>query len=353
MTQKEGQDLTDPFVLNASGTNQTQLYMVPLEELGTFDPGTVSPSTPVNATAPSNSTAGGNSTSPSNTPGAAAASFDTSIFADSATNSTDSSNSTVPADAPSLPFKKVTLQLPVFDPESVSVKRYCATFDPRPSAPSPLTVESCDEAVLQGQHKSQMFAFYPASSVIQPMWFEGEDEDLPADSDDSDSDSQGTGSGGPDVTQPSGNSTVSEVDPTADVSAAVARIENLNKSLLSDASNAHNFAAEEAPSGSSDIFPTQNVTMIFNPGMVMLPVAGDIPVQQQADDPSTISSAPTATSSDPTSTSTSSTDGTSDSVTTVAATDSARATVSSTDSAASTTVTFSLAAAPTSDPSSS
>ena len=102
------------FILNASENNQTQLYMV---ALNTTDPGVQGEDVPV------------------------------------------------------------ALKVSVFNPESASIEGYCATYDPQPPAPAPLSVEPCFYDEPTGPHKSQVFAYTPSTSVIRPMWFSGETDD--------------------------------------------------------------------------------------------------------------------------------------------------------------------------------
>ncbi|KAH8116340.1 hypothetical protein DFH11DRAFT_1204326 [Phellopilus nigrolimitatus] len=73
---------------------------------------------------------------------------------------------------------KVTLQVPVFEPSEAAMRAYCATFDPNPPAPAPLTMERCfadtetsDNSSDPSIHKSQTFAYNPTSGSVRPMWF--------------------------------------------------------------------------------------------------------------------------------------------------------------------------------------
>jgi hypothetical protein len=58
----------------------------------------------------------------------------------------------------------------MFDMASASVSQYCATFDPNPSAPSPLKSQKCTKNPV-GEHQSQLFAFNRRTGVMRPMWF--------------------------------------------------------------------------------------------------------------------------------------------------------------------------------------
>lgn len=86
---------------------------------------------------------------------------------------------------------KVNLKVPVFVADTATVEPYCATFDPSPEAPSPMTVEPCEDVsndmpASEGtpeiasasasapanstNDKSQVFLFDPETGVIKPDW---------------------------------------------------------------------------------------------------------------------------------------------------------------------------------------
>jgi hypothetical protein len=69
----------------------------------------------------------------------------------------------------------VTLLLDMFDAASVSLVPYCATFDPSPPAPAPLTAKECTDNPV-GENQSQLFAFDRTTGVVRPMWFTGQDD---------------------------------------------------------------------------------------------------------------------------------------------------------------------------------
>ena len=69
----------------------------------------------------------------------------------------------------------VTLLVKMFDAASVSLVPYCATFDPYPSAPAPLTAKECTDDPV-GESQSQLFAFDRTTGVVRPMWFTGQDD---------------------------------------------------------------------------------------------------------------------------------------------------------------------------------
>lgn len=72
-----------------------------------------------------------------------------------------------------------TIRLEMFNVTSASNVPYCATYDPDPPAPAPLTAGECTEDPV-GKRRSQLFAFDRITRVVRPMWFNaqgsGEDE---------------------------------------------------------------------------------------------------------------------------------------------------------------------------------
>ncbi|KAJ7708837.1 hypothetical protein B0H17DRAFT_366665 [Mycena rosella] len=71
----------------------------------------------------------------------------------------------------------ITLELPLFDPAQNTTSRFCATFDPNPPAPEPLTMTPCfNSSNATTTHASQTFLYDQSSGVVQPMWFNGEDD---------------------------------------------------------------------------------------------------------------------------------------------------------------------------------
>ncbi|KAH9000428.1 hypothetical protein EDB92DRAFT_1831240 [Lactarius akahatsu] len=71
--------------------------------------------------------------------------------------------------------KGVTIRLAMFDRASASVSPFCATFDPNPPVPGPLTAEECAVDPV-GEHRSQLFAFNQVTGVVRPMWFDGQSD---------------------------------------------------------------------------------------------------------------------------------------------------------------------------------
>jgi hypothetical protein len=68
----------------------------------------------------------------------------------------------------------VTIEMEMFDVTSASNVPYCATYDPDPPAPAPLTAEECTEDPV-GNRRSQLFAFDRTTRVVRPMWFNVQD----------------------------------------------------------------------------------------------------------------------------------------------------------------------------------
>ncbi|PSS31121.1 hypothetical protein PHLCEN_2v2345 [Hermanssonia centrifuga] len=202
---------SDPFILSASEVNQTQVYMVAM---------------------PSNDS-------------------DNS-------NTTTSSNSTDPAS-----FRRVALTIPLFNAEEAMMKSYCATFDAKPSAPSPLTMERCTNGTTTDEHKSQVFAYDPNTGSIQPMWFDGEDDGMTDDGDEG-------GEDDPSMDAPNNSTETAPVDPSTDADATVARIANLDEKLLDstfgDATRPASFVAFAKSFAQDSGYPNaQNVTLVFTP----------------------------------------------------------------------------------------
>ncbi|KAH9074741.1 hypothetical protein EDB83DRAFT_1866086 [Lactarius deliciosus] len=85
-------------------------------------------------------------------------------------SSTTQSTSTLTSDE-----MRVTIRLAMFNRASASISPFCATFDPNPPAPGPLTAEECADDPV-GEHRSQLFAFDQATGVVRPMWFDGQSD---------------------------------------------------------------------------------------------------------------------------------------------------------------------------------
>ncbi|RPD58957.1 hypothetical protein L226DRAFT_108634 [Lentinus tigrinus ALCF2SS1-7] len=212
------------FVLNASNAESSPMYLVRLS---------------------SNTT---NSSTPSNSSGAA-------------DNSTASS-----------PYILTALKTNVFDAETAQLKQYCATFDPKPSAPSSMTVESCGADSSGDVHKSQVFAYEPGTGVIRPMWYASED-----DIDDEDGTDDDDGTDGDDGTDDDdlgggtigGNSTVAgggDVDPSTPASNSDASVTSFEQQAFDEEFGDATRRPLARPILTAEALDkAQNVTLLFTP----------------------------------------------------------------------------------------
>ena len=165
----------------------------------------------------------------------------------------------------------VALKVPVFNPDSASMEGYCATYDPQPPAPAPLSAEPCFYDESTGPHKSQVFAYTPSTNAIRPMWFsDGSDEE----------DSLGN---------PSSNSTVDPETPLSDDATSVTEVGDFGNSTAPASSIAafdNSTGTEEGQTGSgSEDFAAkaQNVTLIFTPAAPIIPSGSRTPTEDLPD----------------------------------------------------------------------
>lgn len=61
------------------------------------------------------------------------------------------------------------IKIPVLDPINLTVDSYCATFDPDPPTPAPVSMEPCNPG-SEGAHVSQRFAYTPETGVLRPVY---------------------------------------------------------------------------------------------------------------------------------------------------------------------------------------
>lgn len=150
----------------------------------------------------------------------------------------------------------VTLLVEMFDATSASIVPYCATFDPDPPAPAPLTAEKCTDDPVSEQ-QSQLFAFNRATGVVRPMWFKAQN---------------GTNSGGnngcvegDDQTTPQSSSPPSAAEGDGDHTALTPNADQADQALISDFAVLAAESPEVAPSDSSEgsILGSQNVALVF------------------------------------------------------------------------------------------
>ena len=170
----------------------------------------------------------------------------------------------------------VALKVPVFNPDSASMEGYCATYDPQPPAPAPLSAEPCFFDEPTGPHKSQVFAYTPSTSVIRPMWFNGEggEEDSFGD--------------------PTSNSTVDPGTPLRDNATSITNVGDFGNSTAPpsyiarlDNSTGIEEGLTGSGSGNDSTTPVaakaQNVTLIFTPAAPIIPSGSRKPVEDLPD----------------------------------------------------------------------
>ncbi len=266
-----------PFVLNASNSDRTVMYLVPVS--------------PVN---------------------------DTSVSAAAASATTSSTRSYLP----------VVLKTPVFVANSAQMEDYCATFDPRPVAPAPMTVERCMEGSSSDDHKSQVYAYDPQTGFVRPMWYEGEDDGT---HDDSPSGTAVAGeaaeSGGATSAVASSTMATSTATTTATseaTSSTGAESSGVTSLAQGELDDQYGSATQPAtPAGlakmldadSLDLERAQNVTLIFTPS------APEVKLRLKADPVTTSGSADVPTTTDSSVSTITTTSSTSDLTTSSSATD--------------------------------
>ena len=191
----------------------------------------------------------------------------------------------------------VALKVPVFNPDSASMEGYCATYDPQPPAPAPLSAEPCFYDEPTAPHKSQVFAYTPSTSVIRPMWFNGEGDSL--------SDSISNSTAQPDATVDPGT-------PLSDNVTSVTSVGDFGNSTAppSIAAFDNSTGIEEeligSGSGNGSTTPTdedltakaQNVTLIFTPAAPIIPSSSKKPIEDLPDSDETPLSGSNSTDTD-------------------------------------------------------
>lgn len=181
----------------------------------------------------------------------------------------------------------VALKVPVFNPDSASIEGYCATYDPQPPAPAPLSAEPCFYDEPAGPHKSQVFSYTPSTSVIRPMWFSSE------------TDEEGS------LSDAGSNSTVkpdAAVDPKTPLSGDMTRTTDVGvfgnstappPSMASlDNSTGIDQGLSGTGSGNDSMVPNaddlaakaQNVTLIFSPATPIIPAGSRMPTEDLGDE---------------------------------------------------------------------
>lgn len=209
------------FMLDASSSDKTQMYLVPFY---------------------------------SNATDVKDASSDSSSDAVNPSNSTDSGYAT---------FIKVTLQMPMFDVDTAQMNPYCATYNAASNAPAPLTMEACmashEDGDQSGAHKSQLFAYEAGTGIVRPMWYASDD-----DSDDTTpGDAYGSQNGTYTNTTMSANAT-STISPTSTTTSSAL---GAGKDAINPTSTAavQNLKSYEPFTRVPSLASAQNITLLFVP----------------------------------------------------------------------------------------
>lgn len=167
----------------------------------------------------------------------------------------------------------VALRVPVFNPDTASIEGYCATYDPQPPAPAPLSAERCFYDEPSGPHKSQVFAYTPSTSVIRPMWFSGEtDEEETVDG--SNSTTKGDATVDP-ATPLSGNMTsITSMGEFGNSTAPPPSVSTLDNSTGIDQGFTRSGFGNDSMIGNADndfSAKALNVTLVFTPATATVP----------------------------------------------------------------------------------
>ena len=168
----------------------------------------------------------------------------------------------------------VVLKVPVFNPDTASMEGYCATYDPQPPAPAPLSAEPCFYDEPTAAHKSQVFAYTPSTSVIRPMWFSGENDEDSLGDPGSNSTAQPDATVDP-ATPLNGNMTsITNVgdfgNSTAPPSSSIAAFDN-STGIEEGLNGSGSKNDSTIPSAEDFAAKAQNVTLIFTPATPIVP----------------------------------------------------------------------------------
>ena len=173
---------------------------------------------------------------------------------------------------------EVSLKVPVFSPLLAAMVPYCATFDPNPPAPCPLSVQACDSPA--SEHSSQRFVYAPATGVIRPLW-SSTTTASPNGTTSSDTQTrkrdyvvQAAQVFQEAAAMPSGSASASAVasasSSTPILSSAMPAVSSVMKAAAAAPTAPSTMAAAAAPSpssapASSDSGPAQSVSLVFTP----------------------------------------------------------------------------------------
>ncbi|KAJ7156880.1 hypothetical protein C8R43DRAFT_997509 [Mycena crocata] len=155
--------------------------------------------------------------------------------------------------------RQCSLQTPIATAQNAT-SPYCATFNPQPPAPEPLTMEPCFNATDPMPHKSQTFSYDHKTGVIQPMWFTGEDDGMK-------------------------NTTSSSAVSAQDVDSGNGDTDNSDDDFDESVDPPPTLNSRDPP-------PAQDVTLVFVPSA---PEKSNINAQEVSPSSESISSAPTET----------------------------------------------------------
>ena len=172
----------------------------------------------------------------------------------------------------------VALKVPVFNPVTALMESYCATYDPSPPAPAPLSVESCFDAKSSSPHKSQVFAYTPSTSVVRPMWFSSETDDEDTLGDPAGSNSTVKPDAAVDPKTPLGSNMSSVTSfgdfgnstaPPPSVAASLSNKTGIDEGLTESSGSGNDSMI--TPSAVDFAAKAQNVTLVFTPATLVVP----------------------------------------------------------------------------------
>jgi hypothetical protein len=167
----------------------------------------------------------------------------------------------------------VALKVPVFNPDSASMEGYCATYDPQPPAPAPLSAEPCFYDEPTGPHKSQVFAYTPSTSVIRPMWFNGEGEEDSLGDPSSNSTAQPDATMDPETPASDNTTSITEVGDFGNSTAPPSSIAAFDNSTGTEEGLGGSGSGNDSmiPAAEDFAAKAQNVTLIFTPATPIIP----------------------------------------------------------------------------------
>lgn len=183
----------------------------------------------------------------------------------------------IPADgistSESTPASQVLLRIPVFDASAAKEVPYCATFDPRPEQPQPLTaVECAKDGNWVQEHASQIFEYDQGTGVVRPMW--NSDGAKGAEAESVEEAGQGADAAGVVGTDEVSRNPAPSMDPPSSMEAGTAGVTSvdpqpvqgvLRRDDATPSSNSPSSTSPDAATKSSATYQAQNVTLLFVP----------------------------------------------------------------------------------------